>query len=379
MDKGKVFRNLAKKKLAEYIQEKEAKGDQETHSETVPVTKDKIVKAAQRTPYKLNLEIEGKKGKYPFVVNANLSLVEKKRLMRVATAISNALKLDTASALAVRFENLLKKMTTEAENYSIDYIEALEGLIKNIYEKVRELVKKNQNINQAKNNLNQIIELLDEKKEEKRPMEEGIPALEEGEKELNIKIGKPSAEEEEEEEEGIKEVPELRFGEITGTDDLSERKREIKEELTDKFNQIYPLLPSVTLRDELYNLCNKFAKGLKGRKKLALLNSSYERVRAIIDELEEYVEPAAAPAAAAAEEEEEEAGGGHRKGRYGTHRGYIGYGEMPKYDKGFATAPMNANSPFGQAAFKAPQSNAIPKYLNFEIIPNKRGNFAYLA
>jgi hypothetical protein len=40
---------------------------------------------------------------------------------------------------------------------------------------------------------------------------------------------------------------------------------------------------------------------------------------------------------------------------------------------------MNANSPFGQKAFRAPQSNAIPKYLNFaQVLPNKSGNFAVL-
>jgi hypothetical protein len=147
-----------------------------------------------------NLEIEGKKGKYPFVVNANLSVVERKKLLRVATAISNALKLNTASALAVRFENLLKKITNEADNYGIDYVEALRQVIQNFSGKVRDLVRSNQNVNQAKNNLNQIMEILDEKKEEKMPEEEGTPAVTEGVKELKLKLSTKQEEEEEEEE-----------------------------------------------------------------------------------------------------------------------------------------------------------------------------------
>lgn len=378
MDKGKVFRNLAKKKLAEYIQEKEVKGEQETTHETVPTVKEPIKKGVRRTPYKINLEIEGKKGKFPFVINANLSIAERKRLIRVATAVSNALKLDTASALAIRFENLLKNMTNEADKYSIDYIEALEGFIKNIYEKVRDLVRKNQNINQAKNNLNQIIELLDEKKEEKIPTEEGEPAEEEGVKEIKLNVGQPYEEEEEEEQEGsegFERIPQLRFGEITGTTELDERKREIKEELSEAFEEIYSRLQTIALRNELYNLCNKFAKGLKKRKNLKTLNEGYERIKAIMNELEEYAEPVAAPAAAAEEEEEEEAGG-MRKTKHKIYRGYTGYGKI--FNHGTATNPMNANSPFNQPAFRAPQSSAIPKYLNFEIIPNKRGNFAVL-
>ncbi len=93
----------------------------------------------------------------------------------------------------------------------------------------------------------------------------------------------------------------------------------------------------------------------------------------IISPVEE--EPASGPAQV--EGEEEESGEGMRKGRHNTYRGNIGYGHVDMRH-GFATAPMNANSAIGQQAFHAPQSNAIPKYLNMNIIPNKRGNFAVL-
>jgi hypothetical protein len=408
VDKGKVLRNVYKKKLAEYVQAKEQKGQQDVTSETVPTTKDPIEKVVQRTPYKINLEIEGKKGKYPFVVNANLSVVERKKLLRVATAISNALKLNTASALAVRFENLLKKITNEADNYGIDYVEALRQVIQNFSGKVRDLVRSNQNVNQAKNNLNQIMEILDEKKEEKMPEEEGTPAVTEGVKELKLKLSTKQEEEEEEEEapsapaataaaeesseeeeeegepsapaaasqaptiqlpqEGVKNDPKTKVG--------KERMEAIRD-ITEVYQELYSILKSPSRKLRLRNLVNNFTKNINTFRTDKIVKAKFVEVSNAMKDI-------------AREERESKKSGkgmskgcGMRKGRYGTYRGVIGYGHTPQHiaaaNKGFATAPMNANSPFGQKAFRAPQSNAIPKYLNFaQVLPNKSGNFAVL-
>ena len=461
MDKGKVFRNLAKKKLAEYViekEQKEQKGEQEPFSETVAQPKGVVQTSQQRTPYKIDLEIEGKKGKYSFVINANLSLVEKKRLMRVATAISNALKLDTASALSIRFENLLKKITSEVNNYSIDYIQTLEQLIKNIYVKVGDLVRTNQNINQAKNNLNQIIELLDEKKDEMMTIEEGTPAssvsvvtrtkegipiitpsTKEGIKELEITVGKrekqapaaPAAQaapaapvkkiikikkkknikkpvvtaESAEVAQPTVTAPKLNFAEeMSGK--FVELKNKIKQEITERFNELYPQIASVTIKNNLFGICNEFAKKLNNKRSEKAINMQYETLKknikkieketgiiteepAQVENIEEFAEET--PFSQLGEEEQE--GNGKplpRKGRHNTYRGYIGYGEsIPAMLKapsvgvvgkrGFAANPSAANSPFGQPAWSQQQYDSIGKYLNFNLVPNKRGNYAVLG
>lgn len=308
MDKGRVLRNVYKKKLAEYVQEKEQKGEQETHSETVPKVKNAI-KVVPRKAFKVNLKKVDDQGRVlailPVDINAVLSTGEKKKLLVTIKAIENAGKTNSTDVLVQRMDNLLKKILREVGGYSLDYMASLKKILEETTKndnRINDLfpIFTNSPINRAKfkNFVNQIIELLDEKTEETRgelEVEENIlPSVEEkGQEDLDVKLQT------------------IGFG-----------------------------LPQED--------------------------------------------------------------GGMRKGRHNTKRGYIGYGKekkvkvraklikrktpsehvifstTPAIDKGFAANPSAANSPLGKKAFMAPQSNAIPKYLNFNSIPNKRGSFAVL-
>jgi hypothetical protein len=311
MDKGKVFRNLAKKKLAEYIQSKEQKGEQAITSETVPTQKETIKKITPRKAFRINLKLVSADGQLirnlPVEINAVLSIGEKKKLLTTIKSIENAGQTSSSDVLVQRLDNLLKKILRESGSYSADYIDAFKKVLEEITVSDNRIVQifpsfTNNPINKAKfkNFINQIVETLDEKKER------------------------------------------------------------IKDELEVEEN----ILPST--QEEGQESAD-----------IELRTVGFPQV-----------------------------GRGMRKGKYNTYRGVIGYGDnmddgcgkkikikkkskMPEsvpvvvsdasIDKGFATAPMNANSPFGQPAFKAPQSNAIPKFLNIGMIPNKKGNFAVLG
>jgi hypothetical protein len=382
MDKGKVLRNLYRKKLAEYIQQKEAKGEQETHSETVPVTQ-QIEKVVPRKRYDIDLEFETKVGNKkvmkPVRVIANLSVTEKRKFSNFAKYIADAIKLRSSAVLVERLNNLLKRIIAESGSYSLDFSQAMMDFIKIIKQELASIVAESarkEGLEGVQNVLNQMNEIFEEKKQVIMP-EEGVPAIEERAEEVKIPF-------KEGEESGKKKIiirrkRRLEFQPFTDARESSRNKREaIKKKLQDAYEEISHRLQSTEQRNNVFRLMNEFAKRVH---KIALvrLNQEFEdlgeQIRGVVPE----EEPAAAPAQAE-EEEEVEGEGGMRKGRYNTHRGYIGYGhqEMPAFKKGFATAPMNANSPFGQPAFRAPQSNAIPKFLNLHLVPNKKGNFAVL-
>lgn len=383
MDKGKVLRNLYRKKLAEYIQQKEEKGEQETHSETVPVSKDVIEKPVQRKRYNIDLEFETKVGNKkvmkPVRVIANLSVAEKRKFGNFSKYIADAIKLRSSAVLVERLNNLLKRIIAESGTYSLDFSQAMMDLIKIIKQELSSIVAESarkEGLEGVQNVLNQINEVFEEKKQAVMP-EEGVPAIEERAEEVKIPF------KEEEEAPGkkiirIRRKRRLEFQPFTDKKETSRQKREvIKNELQRGYDEVYPQLKSIEERNNVFRLMNEFAKRLH---KIALvrLDQEFEDLKEQIGQLQP-AESSSAPAQAEVEGAEEEVEGeGHRKGRYGTHRGYIGYGHIPEYKKGFATAPMNANSPFGLPAFDSPQSNAIPKYLNFHLIPNKRGNFAVL-
>jgi hypothetical protein len=321
MDKGKVFRNLAKKKLAEYIQAQEQKGDQQVHTETVPTTKDKIKKVTPRKAFRINLKLVDQNkqlvGILPVAIDAVLSIGEKKKLIATVKSIENAGKTNSSDVLIQRLDNLLKKILRESGSYSIDYIDALTKVlveVSNSPQRVGQVFPSlaNAPINSAKfkNFMNQIIELLDERKQEIK---------DEFEVDENIL---PATQEEGQEEEDI-ELQTVGFPQAPAPASAP---------------AVPPTPPSPRLISQIEQ-AKKKGKGM-----------------------------------------------GMRKTKQNTYRGFTGYGDnnmvnipsTPAIDKGFATAPMNANSPFGQPAYRSKQTNAIPKYLNFEVIPNKRGNFAVL-
>ena len=384
MDRGKVLRNLYKKKLAQYVKEKEEKGEQETHSETVPVTKDAIEKPTQRKRYDIDLEFETKVGKKkvmkvmkPVRVIANLSVAEKRKFSNFAKYIADAIKLRSSAVLVERLNNLLKRIIAESGSYSLDFSQAMMDFIKIIKNEIGSIVDESvrkEGLEGVQNVLNQMNEIFEEKKQAIMP-EEGVPAFKEGAEEIKIPF-------KEGEESGTKKKiiirkRRLEFQPFTDAKEKSRNKREvIKKKLQDAYEEISPRLQSTEQRNNVFRLMNEFAKRVH---KIALVRLDQEfedlgeQLRGVVPE----EEPASAPAQAEEEVEVEEEGG-MRKGRYGTYRGYIGYGHIPEYKKGFATPPINANSPFGQPAYRSPQSNAIPKFLNMHLIPNKRGNFAVL-
>lgn len=374
MDRGKVLRNLYKKKLAEYIQQKEAKGEQETHSETVPAT-NQIEKVVPRRRYDIDLEFETKIGKKkimkPIRIVANLSVAEKRKFGNFAKYIADAIKLRSSAVLVERLNNLLKRIVGEAGSYSVDFSQAMMDFIKIIKQELSSVVAESarkEGLEGVQNVLNQITEIFEEKKQAILP-DEGLPAIGQQAEEINIPF-------KESEEPGkkkiiIKRKRRLEFQPFTDAKEQSRNKREaIKKKLQDAYDEVFPQLDSTEQRNNIFKLMNEFAKRLH---KIALirLDQEYEdlgeQIKGIIPE-----EPASAPAQVIKEEEGEiEVGTGMRKGRHNTHRGYIGYG----HQKGFATPPMNANSPFGLPAFDQPQSNAIPRFLNMHLIPNKKGNY----
>jgi hypothetical protein len=390
MDKGKVFRNLAKKKLAEYIQQKEEKGEQESHSETVPTTKGLIQAPEQRKRYAIDLDfmVEGKK--VPVKMNVNLSIPERRKFANYVKYISNAIKLKNSTVLVERLNNLLKRLVAEKDNYSIDFSNAMRDLLKALNEKLIDIVPeagRKEGLEGVRNVFNQLVELFEERLAELMPVEEGEPAVEEKEEQISIPIG----EEKKTKKIRIRKKRALPDPSISGKN--QKKREELKRKANELYERVYPAVLTVAKKNKLYKLLadfitkiasTTFTQGLtKGQ-----LDDGFNEVK---DVIESELISAAAPAqieeeaeenpfGVLGEEEEEvekESGEGMRKGRHNTYRGHIGYGHVDMRH-GFATAPMNANSALGQQAFHAPQSNAIPKYLNMNIIPNKRGNFAVL-
>jgi hypothetical protein len=390
INKGKVFRNLAKRKLAEYIREKEEKGEQEAHSETVGQIKAPIQSSEQRKRYAIDLDfiIEGKK--VPVKMNVNLSIPERRKFANYVKYISNAIKLQNSTVLVERLNNLLKRIVAEKDNYSIDFSNAMRDLLKVLNNKLDQIVPeagRKEGLEGVRNVFNQLVELFEERLGELMPIEEGTPAQEEKIQQVKIPVGENTKTKIK-----IHKKRELQNPTITGKN--QKKRNELKNKARKFYDDEYENVVTIANKNKLYKLLNDFIIQLssetftKGLTKEQMQNA-YD---AIETNIKTNLIPASAPAqieeeadinpfSSLQEEEEEEEAGGMRKGRHNTHRGYIGYGHERGHldiSHGFATAPMNANSPFGQKGFRAPQSNAIPKYLNFEIIPNKRGNFAVL-
>jgi hypothetical protein len=451
MDTGKKFRNLYKKKLSEYVQTKELKGDQDTHSETVPVTQNPIKSIVPRTQFELDLNFyryrkskgQTVKEKVPVKIQATLSNEEKKKIQNVAQSIATAIKLNNAPAIVDRLNNLLKRMTAEAKNYSIDYNDAMLNVLKNLLSKINILITDTEvkkNISTVKNVFNQMIELLEEKQQELLGSEEGTPAIQAGPQKLNLDFEENPTEGAEEaeaaEESGI---PKLNFGIFKDKKSTTlEKRQKLKKIVESSFNVLYENLQTTEEKNFLYNKFNTFAKKIKSMNSNTLASQFSDFKKKLIEDIkkkfnieeeieeeeeeEEEVEPPSAPAAVEEEEEVIEApvaappqkkiyklksknikkikspnifkgpegptgppafpGFGTRKTRHNAHTGFTGYGKPvinPNYNKGYAVAPINLNSPFGLPSYSAFQSYAVPKFLNIGVIPNKKGTFAVLG
>jgi hypothetical protein len=422
MDSGKVFRRLYKKKLAEYIQQKEAKGEQETHSESVASSKE-MEKVVQRSPYKLDLNFSRyDKGiltpLLPIELNVVLSIEERKKLANIGKALSNVLKLQSSQAIVDRLNNLLKRMVNET--YSIDYAKALLDMIKIIMNKINVLISDKdvrKGLPSIKNVFNQIIELLEERIQERIPAEEGVPALEDVSREININFeegkesssiapGKKKKKEESQVAPGARSIPALKFPEIEGK--VKNAKEKVKADLIRIYEEIYPKLPTTETKNSLYKIANNFAKEINKYSRTKKIEDDFKIVIDAIADLTSMLSSSSSAPAAVEEGEEieqsnpfeglEESGEGYghkRKNKYGTYRGIVGCGMQrhPVVGCGMQRHPVvgcgmqrhpavalaKSNSPVGLPPYNAPQSFSIPKFLNIGVVPNEKGNFGYLV
>jgi hypothetical protein len=410
VDKGKVLRNVYKKKLAEYVQTQEQKGEQDVHSETVPTTKSPVLKVVKREPINIDLEffVYKKKAKTPVAtpisIQANLSKAERKKLINTINSINESVRLGSAQAIIDRVNALIKRLIPESANYSVEYTDALLKVIKEMNKNVENIVPSNQKREAetvVKNVFNQVEELLEERLAELKPeMEEGespaevsIPATKQGEvakrlpppppESLKIETIQPI---ETEAQRDIKYTtpPDIFFVEDRFTSANRINYNTNRTEIISKFNDTFVKLPNKTEQDEYVKMYKKRIQAMG----TANTGDIDEIKNKFITDSNQFLTDALARASSSS-------GTGMRKTKQNTYRGYTGYGSQtslmgcgdagqvqfsttPAVDKGFATAPMNANSPFGQPAYRSKQSNSIPKYLNFNVIPNERGNFAVI-
>ena len=417
MDKGKVFRNLAKKKLAEYVIEKEQKGEQEPFSETVAQPKGVIQKSEQRKKYDIDLEFAVGNKKVPVKLNVNLSIPERRKFTNYTKYISNAVKLKNSAVLVERLNNLLKRIVAEKDNYSIDFSNAMKNLIKALNEKLNEIVQGvsgKEGLEGVRNVFNQLNEIFDERINELTQIEEGEPASSVSVV-TKTKEGVPIVTPQEQKTEEIT-IP---IGEETKTKTIrvkqpkkrnlpnptvtGSRNAQLRQQYISKARNLYDTsfkkVETIENKNRLYELLNTFILRIANNDTITKekLKDDFTEIESEINdelktpEVSNIYSSLAQPAAA--EEEEESSGNGKpllpRKGRHNTYRGYIGYGEsIPAVQKapsvgvvgkrGFAANPSAANSAFGQPAWSQQQYDSIGKYLNFNLVPNKHGNYAVL-